>query len=591
MRGGSFLLALVAAGLAMAAGPAAAACKLGRLAELPVTMNGLVPMVAAKIDGADVRLIADTGAFFSMLTPPSAARLGLKPRPLPVGFTVKGLTGQADVRMTSAKTFTILGVPFKNSDFLVGGSTIASEADGLLGQNFLGSADVEFDLAHGVIRLFRPDGCGGAEMAYWLAPAQSYSVVELDRDALEARRLEATAKVNGADVYITFDTGSPTSMLTMRGARRAGVNPQSEGVIAGGMAGGIGRRQTDSWLAPFKSFKIGDEEIQNTRLRLAEIEMGNADMVIGADFFLSHRIYVSKSQDKIYFSYNGGPVFNLERGAAPQPAAPVSTASAVLPPGADSGEPKDAADFQRRGAASAARRDFTAAIADFTRAVEFEPTEAQYVYDRGMARLQNRQPVLAMLDFDQALKLKPDDVAALMMRGRLRLDAKDEAGAHADFDAALKLDPSLRPPIADAYGRAGLFEAAIPLLDQWIAANPKDDRLASILNQRCWTRAIWGHELDKALADCDAALKLTPHTSNILDSRGLVRLRLGQVDGALADYNESIRLQPRNGWSLYGRGLAELRQGKTAEGDADLKASAAIAPHLPEFAAKNGIAP
>ncbi len=62
-------MALVA--LALGAGPAAAACKLGRLAELPVTMQGLVPVVSAKIDGADVRLIADTGAFFSMLTRPA----------------------------------------------------------------------------------------------------------------------------------------------------------------------------------------------------------------------------------------------------------------------------------------------------------------------------------------------------------------------------------------------------------------------------------------------------------------------------------------------------------------------------------------
>ena len=36
-------------------------------------------------------------------------------------------------------------------------------------------------------------------------------------------------------------------------------------------------------------------------------------MLIGADFFLSHRIYVASSQRKLYFTYNGGPVFNLAR--------------------------------------------------------------------------------------------------------------------------------------------------------------------------------------------------------------------------------------------------------------------------------------
>jgi hypothetical protein len=39
--------------------------------------------------------------------------------------------------------------------------------------------------------------------------------------------------------------------------------------------------------------------------------MLDVDMLIGADFFLSHRIYVANSQRKLYFTYNGGPVFNL----------------------------------------------------------------------------------------------------------------------------------------------------------------------------------------------------------------------------------------------------------------------------------------
>jgi hypothetical protein len=33
-------------------------------------------------------------------------------------------------------------------------------------------------------------------------------------------------------------------------------------------------------------------------------------MLLGADFFVSHRIYVSNAQHKMYFTYNGGPVFS-----------------------------------------------------------------------------------------------------------------------------------------------------------------------------------------------------------------------------------------------------------------------------------------
>jgi hypothetical protein len=33
-------------------------------------------------------------------------------------------------------------------------------------------------------------------------------------------------------------------------------------------------------------------------------------MLLGADFFRSHRVYVSLGQRKVYASYLGGPVFS-----------------------------------------------------------------------------------------------------------------------------------------------------------------------------------------------------------------------------------------------------------------------------------------
>jgi len=596
MRGKSILLAFAALGLAASAGPAAAACKLGKLAELPVTMQGLAPIVSAKINGADVRLIADSGAFFSMLTPGAAARLGLRVGSTPFGLRVMGVTGEAQTGLTTVKEFTALGFPIKDVQFLVSGGSIGFEADGLLGRNMLAVRDVEFDLANGVIRLFRPEGCANADLAYW-SDGRSDSVADLitsDRST----EIIAEASVNGSRVKALFDTGAPVSILTERAAGWSGVKPDGPGVRDGGLTGGVGRRSVRTWVAPFQSFKIGGEEIKNTQLRFGDIELETAEMLIGADFFLSHRVYISNSQHKIYFTYNGGPVFRLER-ASGGAAAPAQTPAGAAPATPASGgptdrytdAPKDAADYSRRGAAFAARQDFVDAVADFTHAAELEPKNPRHLHDRGLARLQNHQPVLAMSDLDQALALKPDDVPSLMLRGRLRLSAKDETGAHADFDAAARLDPTTRLVAADAYEAADLLDAAIAQLDPWIAANPKDDRLVAALNNRCWARALLGRELDMALADCNAALKLNPQTIGLLDSRGLVHLRLGQFDRAIADYTGALRQQPKNAWSLYGRGIAELRKGMKAESDADLKAAAALAPKLADFAAKHGVTP
>jgi hypothetical protein len=51
----------------------AAGCSLGRLADLPVTMNGLHPLLHAKINGNDALFVADSGAFYSTITPAAAA--------------------------------------------------------------------------------------------------------------------------------------------------------------------------------------------------------------------------------------------------------------------------------------------------------------------------------------------------------------------------------------------------------------------------------------------------------------------------------------------------------------------------------------
>ena len=299
------ILALGALGLAAVASPASADCKLIQFAELPVVMEGNSPVISAKISGMDARLIADSGAFFSMLTPGSAAKFKLKVGPLPMGMTVRGVNGEADVGLTTVKDFGLVGATLHNWQFLVGGSRLESEADGVLGQNLLTAGDVEFDLAKGVIRLFKPEGCGGKPLAYW-ALNQPYSVVDLDPTRRNLNKIVASATVNGGRIKVLFDSGAYRSILSLRGARLAGVDRDKPGVEAAGVSGGVGRRLVDTWIAPFASFKIGDEEIQNTRLRIGPVELEDEDMLLGADFFLSHRIYVSRNQGRIYFTYNGG---------------------------------------------------------------------------------------------------------------------------------------------------------------------------------------------------------------------------------------------------------------------------------------------
>jgi tetratricopeptide (TPR) repeat protein len=462
---------------------------------------------------------------------------------------------------------------------------VGSGAVGLLGRNVLGVADAEYDFAKGLIRLMQPgDGCRRAPLAYWVGE-QPYSVIDISWNTGPTPAISAVAYLNGTRIHVTFDTGAATSFLTRRAAARAGFAPDGAGVAPGGFGHGIGSHNYQTWIATFPSFKVGDEEIKNARLRVGDADLPDGDMLLGADFFLSHHIYVANGQDKLYFTYNGGPVFDLRRLPAARDGSPQ----------VDEGpDPVDAAGFDRRGAAYAARKDFEHAIADFTRAGELDPTQGSHVRQRGLARWHNGQPDLALADLDEAVRLKPDDLDALLARARLHLARHEAPAANADLDAASHLaagTADVRLQIASGYVQVDRLAEALAQFDLWIAAHPDDASLAGAWNGRCWVRAMMGRDLDKALDDCNRAVRMIGNSAEILDSRGLVLLRLGDYDRSIADYDASLRLDPRNAWSLYGRGVDRLRKGMAAEGRSDIDAAIALQPTIAEEAGRHGIAP
>jgi tetratricopeptide (TPR) repeat protein/predicted aspartyl protease len=582
----------------------AAGCTLTPVAEMPVTMIGTTPSVHAKINGRDALFIADSGAFYNTLTPSAAAEYDLHQLPATGQDYIEGVGGSARAYVTQVDTFTIFNTAVPKVAFVVAGNDLPGGAVGLLGQNIFHIGDVEYDLANGMIRIMRPKDCLGTALAYWSASTQKpYSVIDIELSNPHQPHTKSVAYLNGEKIKVMFDTGSSRSLLTRSAAKRAGITPDSPGVLVAGNSWGLGRNMVKTWIAPFASFKIGDEEVRNVRLRFAETESLDTDMLIGADFFLSHRIYVASSQKKLYFTYNGGPVFNLDTAPV---AAKESSAAEATPPEVPAGqtqvadvrldEPTDADGFARRGAAYTARRDYTHAISDLTRACELAPTEVSYFYQRGVAHWANHEPDAAREDFDKALKLKPDDLSALTARATLsegRHESPEALAAYLDAaDRAMSDRDDARMRLGLLYLHAGQPQRAVLQYSKWIDTHERDEvHMTTALNDRCWARALWGQQLEEALADCNAALKTRPGTSAFLDSRGLVYLRKGDFKKSVSDYDAALHMQGRSSWSLYGRGIALLRTGETARGQADIAAALVVDKNISTEAAQYGIAP
>jgi tetratricopeptide (TPR) repeat protein/predicted aspartyl protease len=591
-----------------------AACQIGIAAELKVTMDGMRPVVTAKLNGRDAKFIADSGAFYSVIGTASAAELELKTTPTPPGFMLEGIGGRTSAAVTTIKQFTLAGVQVPNVQFIVGGGEVGGGAVGVLGQNVWRLADVEYDLANGVIRLVKPQGCPkDAALAYWAKEGQTYSVMDISRATASAPHTAGVVYLNGKKLRAIFDTGASASMLTTGAAEDAGVQTDSPVAAKSGLWRGIGSRAVQTWIAPFDLFKIGDEEIRHTKLRFGGVRSNIADMLIGADFFLSHHVYVANSENKVYFTYNSGPVFNLSAApvggprfaesasdAADDASSEPKTADADAKNAPAAGEPTDAAGFSRRGTAFAARRDFEHAIADLTHATQLAPNEADYFYERGNAYLNNRQPQLALSDFDRAITLKPDDVPALVARARMRLARGEQArgegtvAALEDLDkasAASDKDSDVRFELGNLYARGAAYQAAIGQYNQWLDKHSEDSRTPEARAGRGRARALLNQDLDDALTDCNRAVRARSDAPFFHDSRGLVYLRMGKYDKAIADYEAVLMTQPKNPWALYGLGIARVHAGLEGEGRADIAAARASGPGIVALAERLGIKP
>lgn len=561
-------------------------------------MAGTRPLVAGTVNGNAARFIADSGAFFSTLTREAADKFKVKWVPMPPGIDVYGLKGgNVDVRLGVAKDFTLAGygsgAVVHGVEFLVGGNAFASGAAGLIGQNVIGRYDTEYDLGNGVIRLMHSRDCGTHVLAYW-AKDEAVDIVKIHATTPAEPHLLGEATLNGAKVGIMFDTGASYSILSFRGAQRAGVKLDGPDVQAGGSSQGLSAEAFQTWISRFDSLDLGGELIKNARLRIADVGLpGGADLLLGADFFLSHRIYVATSQHRIYFTYNGGHVFDLRPASSstPSPATDTAPAAATQPA---PGEPTTASGYQRRGAAFVGRGEIAKGIADFDRAIELDPTDPAIYGQRGLANWHKGDGSEAMNDFDRALQLKPDDVPILVERGSLRMAQQDLAGARADLDKAETLAPNdatVSLEIADVFASNGHHEDALARYNRWLIAHPKDDRAGHVLGERCWIRAISGDSPDEALSDCNGAIRNGQRVARAFEGRGLVWLRLRSDDKATSDLKECLRLEPRNARALYGLGIAEIHRGMQAAGEDDMKAAVALQTSIADDFKRIGLTP
>ncbi|MBE7217550.1 MAG: aspartyl protease family protein [Caulobacteraceae bacterium] len=315
-------LATALAASAVAAG-ASAACKLSLIgAPVPITFDHNRPVIAAFIDGKPVRALVDTGASISLLFRGSATRMGLRLDTVS-GLRMYGAGGATSVQAATID-LRIAGAERRGMRIVVAGER-PMDVDMLLGQDILQQADVEYDFANHTLRLLDAQNCADSDMPYW---ASRYDEAALLPAGAQDEHLIVDVKLNGHATRAILDTGAAISVASPALAAAAGVPLRDAGAMSG-----LGSAAVAVKLGVVKRLQVGGEVIPDATLAFGDLfgratygETGSllpqkedapADMLLGSDFFAAHRVLVSPSHRKMFFSYNGGPAFPGPGGPAP----------------------------------------------------------------------------------------------------------------------------------------------------------------------------------------------------------------------------------------------------------------------------------
>jgi hypothetical protein len=234
------------------------------------------------------------------------------------GYRGMGIGGEHRLLQATFDDLEIGGMKLPSKRLLVNPNGFSGIA-GLLGYDFFGQIDFELNFKAGEMKLFQLRGCDGAALAYW-APEKADVV-----DMLSSRdRIEIPVLINGTRFNAVLDTGASQTFVGRKVADFFGVSTEGPG-----KAVGTDGRAVDRGLHKFESFTIGDETIKNPSLSFIsglasgfnhtgtrlEDRSNGADVLLGFDFMRTHRIFVSNSQKKVFFTYEGGTVFPAPRAA------------------------------------------------------------------------------------------------------------------------------------------------------------------------------------------------------------------------------------------------------------------------------------
>ena len=283
----------------LTASPAARACTMAQVADVPLTLFENKLFVPVTVNGTAQRLAIDTGADVTVLSTAVARRLGIE-HDFDHTVELMGVGGRDNHLYSGLVEHLDLGGIRLDGRHLAIADFSMPMADGepsggLLGGDLLASYDIDLDVPARHAGFWRVTGCDSVVPPWNTA----VSAVPLTRRSSHLETLDV--RVNEATVQLILDTGAPFLVLSERDAARAGVPPE---MIENGRLvqdRGVNDTPFSGYIHFFNDVRVGDARYQEVPTVVVPRSRYGMDIgLLGLMFLRQHRVWLSYATNTLF---------------------------------------------------------------------------------------------------------------------------------------------------------------------------------------------------------------------------------------------------------------------------------------------------
>jgi hypothetical protein len=245
----------------------------------------------------------------TVVTPAAVTRFGLALDEW-TSTTMRGVGGIERRRNADPRSFELGGVALRRRSLardatlrvatlpidMVAGHRI----DGLLGRDFLSAYDLDLDFPGHTLTIYEVHDCAGRFLP-WIGDYLSVPVENPIESALVV-----PVELDGVKLRAVLDSGAARTLVAAPGMARLRLSFDRLRGDPNLVAGGVGQHTVTTWQHRFSAFAVDGETMADPVFLVAPIEVYPiSDMLLGADWLLRRRIWISYATNQLFATRQG----------------------------------------------------------------------------------------------------------------------------------------------------------------------------------------------------------------------------------------------------------------------------------------------